>query len=68
MTARDKATMALTVLLERFTPRSEWRHTDVSEIVDWLIEAAQEPAPVVFTYGTLEEPEGFDPAGDGVDA
>ena len=43
MTARDRAVMALTVLLDRFTPRSEWRHTDVSEIVDAIVEAAREP-------------------------
>ena len=65
MTARDKATMALTVLLERFTPRSEWRHTDVSEIVDWLIEAAQEPARPTRHPSPLTE---FDPPDDGVDA
>ena len=65
MTARDKATMALTVLLERFTPRSEWRHTDVSEIVDWLIEAAQEPARPTRRLGHVTE---FDPADDGVEA
>lgn len=43
VTARDRAIFLLTALCERFTPRSEWRHTDVTEIVDVLIEAARAP-------------------------
>jgi hypothetical protein len=42
--ARDRATLLLTALLERFVPRNDWRHDDVAEIVDVLIEAAREPA------------------------
>lgn len=41
--ARDHAIVLLTTLLDRFTPRSEWRHTDIAEIVDALIEAARAP-------------------------
>lgn len=43
MSARDRAIVLLTTLLDRFTPRSEWRHTDVADVVDALIDAARAP-------------------------
>jgi hypothetical protein len=43
MSAREHAVVLLTVLLDRFVPRSEWRHTDIGEIVDALIDAARAP-------------------------
>jgi len=42
-TDRDRAIYLLTVLLNRFTPNSEWRHTDIAEVVDALIDAARAP-------------------------
>lgn len=42
-TSRDRAIVLLSALCDRFTPQSEWRHTDVAEIVDALIDAAREP-------------------------
>jgi hypothetical protein len=42
-TARDRAILLTTALFERFVPRADWRHTDIEEIVDALIEAGREP-------------------------
>lgn len=41
--ARDRAIVMITKLLDNFPKQAEWRHTDVAEIVDVLIEAAREP-------------------------
>jgi hypothetical protein len=43
MSARDRAVVLLARLLDRFTPTSEWRHTDIGEVVDALIDAARAP-------------------------
>ena len=40
---RDRAVVQITRLLEAFDPRREWRHTEVAEVVDTLIEAARAP-------------------------
>lgn len=42
-TARDRAILMITNLLANFQKQAEWRHTDVAEVVDVLIEAAREP-------------------------
>lgn len=54
--ARERAIALLSALLERFTPRSDWRHTEVAEFVDELIEAAREPASA-HTRAVAEEDE-----------
>lgn len=43
MSARDHAVVLLTQLLDRFTQTSEWRHTDIGEVVDAIIDAARAP-------------------------
>jgi hypothetical protein len=55
--ARDRVVVLMTRLLERFTPRSDWRHTDVEEVVDALIEAAREPVSA-HTRALAEERDG----------
>lgn len=43
MSARDQAVTLMTQLLDRFVPREEWRHTEIADIVDALIDAARAP-------------------------
>lgn len=43
VTERDRAITLLTAFFDSFVPRADWRHTEVADIVDALIEAARAP-------------------------
>lgn len=60
VTARDQAIVLLTKLCERFEPRSDWRHTDVAEVVDALIDAARAPESA-HTRALADERTGLTP-------
>jgi hypothetical protein len=41
MSLRDRAIFLLTKMFDSFTEKRDWRHTDVAEIVDALVELAR---------------------------
>ena len=43
MSARDRAVWLLTKLFDRFEERAQWRHTDLEEVVDAIVDAARAP-------------------------